>query len=115
MILFIHIMKANKKVLNKHKFIFPIVKGLSFLFSRVNLGFRSKDKYKIKKGERVMVLSNHQTDFDPFCILPSFNKTLYAVATDHIFSGKYGKVLHETLGAIPKKGVYRMDQNLSDG
>ena len=96
-------MKAKKKVLKKHNFVFKIVKALSFLFTRINLGFRSKDKYKIKKGERVMVLSNHQTDFDPFCIVPSFNKPLYAVATDHIFSGKYGKVLHDTLGAIPKK------------
>ena len=67
------------------------------------MGFRCKDKYRIKKGETVILLSNHQTDLDPLCIIPLFNKPVFPVATDSIFSGKFTSALLTWLGVISKK------------
>ncbi|MBP5269683.1 MAG: 1-acyl-sn-glycerol-3-phosphate acyltransferase, partial [Clostridia bacterium] len=74
-----------------------------FVFSRLFLGFRCRDRYRIKKGEPVLVLSNHQTDADPLCILPSFVPPVYPVATDNIFSGKAAARLFTYISVIPKK------------
>ncbi|MBO4217302.1 MAG: 1-acyl-sn-glycerol-3-phosphate acyltransferase [Clostridia bacterium] len=82
--------------------LFFLLKPLMFLFTRVFLGYRCRDRYRIKKGESVILLSNHQTDYDPFCILPCFSRPLYPVATDNIFSGALGRFLAR-IGVIPKK------------
>ena len=86
-----------------HRVVFFFVKILAFLYSRIFLGYRCRDFYKIKKGESVIVLSNHQTDFDMFCIMTSFNKPVYPIATDNIFAGKFRSKLFSHLGVIPKK------------
>ena len=96
--------KQDKNPVKKsHSIAFRLIRGLSFLYTRIFLGYRCRDKYKIKKGERVLVLSNHQTDADPFCILPAFNRPVYPVATDNIFAGKFRSKLFSALGVIPKK------------
>ena len=82
---------------------FFFIRILSFLYTRLFLGFRCRDRYRIKKGESVLVLSNHQTDADPFCILPCFDRPVYPVATDNIFAGKFRSRLFSYLGVIPKK------------
>ena len=96
--------KQDKNPIKRsHGIAFRLIRGLSFIYTRLFLGYRCRDKYKIKKGERVLVLSNHQTDADPFCILPAFNKPVYPVATDNIFAGKFRSKLFSALGVIPKK------------
>lgn len=97
-------MAKNKYVLKRHKFVYGVLHFLLFLVSRINWGYRSKAKYKIKKGETVLVLSNHQTDLDPLCILPSFNRPVYPVGTDSLFAGKLAShFFGKTLGMIPKR------------
>ena len=66
-------------------------------------GFRCRDRYKIKKGEPVIVLSNHQTDADPLCILSTFSIPLYPVATDNIFSSRLATRFFNYISVIPKK------------
>lgn len=88
---------------NKYKFLFFLLRGIAFLYTRLILGYRSQDKYKLKKGEKVIILSNHQTDADPFCVLTSFKFPVRTVATDNIFAGKFRSKLFSALGTIPKK------------
>ena len=86
----------------KIKLLRLIVRPLSFLL----WGYRVKNKYKVSKGENIIVLSNHQTDYDPILIRLSFNRFLYTLATDNIFSDKHTRRFLTNLGAIPKrKGV----------
>lgn len=93
-----------KRVLPRHKITYAILRFLSFIYTRWILGFRCKDRYKIKKGESIIVLSNHQTDSDPLCIFPSFKGRLYPVATDTIYYGKFkGKLFNWWSAAITKK------------
>ena len=66
-------------------------------------GYRIKNKYKVKKGENIIVLANHQTDLDPILIRLSFNRFLYTVATDNIFSNPKTVKWLTRLGAIPKR------------
>lgn len=97
-------MKKNKHVLKRHKFIHWLFRVLSFLLSRIFWGYRSKAKYKIKKGETVLVLSNHQTDLDPLYVSTAFNRPLYPVGTDSLFAGKFAShFFGKTFGMIPKK------------
>ncbi len=86
-----------------HKLWFFFLRRFFFLYTRLFLGFRCRDRYRIKKGEPVIVLSNHQTDEDPFCLFPVFDAPVYPVATDHIFSGKLRSRLFSYFSVIPKK------------
>lgn len=83
-------------------------------FLAIKYGYRVKNKYKIKKGEPVLVLSNHQTDLDPLFVHWSFNQVLNTVATDTIFKkGFFGWNLRK-LGAIPKrKGLVDLSTNMA--
>lgn len=65
--------------------------------------YKIKNKYKIPKGEQVLILSNHQTDLDPIFIYYHFNKPLYIVATDNIFKKGITAKFLRGLGAIPKR------------
>lgn len=115
---------TNKSVFAKpsHKVFFPIVRFFSFLYTRIFLGYRCKDKYKIKKDESVLVLSNHQTDEDPLCIVTAFDKPVYPVATDNIFSGRllnkffsYCSVIPKSKGKPDFRAVMRMQNYLKSG
>ena len=83
-------------------------------FIYLKYGYHVLSKYKIKKGEPVFVLSNHQTDLDPIFVHYSFNRILNTVATDTIFrKGIVGRTLR-CLGAIPKKkGLVDLATNIS--
>ena len=100
-------MNSKKKkplVRTMHKIFFPIIKFLVGPVTFLLFGYKRKDKYKIAKDEKVLILSNHQTDLDPFCVIRSFNKPIYCVATDTIFAGKFnGNFLKNFTGMIPKK------------
>ena len=82
-------------------------------FLAIKYGYKVKNKYKIKKGEPVLVLSNHQTDLDPIFVHWSFNQVLNTVATDTIFKKGFVGWNLKKLGAIPKrKGLVDLSTNL---
>lgn len=92
-----------KKDKTMSQFTFILVKQLLRFLAFFFVGYRHKDKFKIKKDEPVLVLSNHQTDIDSLLVNLSFNRLLCAVATDNLFKkGFFNWLLHK-FGAIPKK------------
>lgn len=93
----------EKRNLQKDNRRYIFLRKVSRFFTRLFLKYDCQDKYEIKDDERILVISNHQTDVDPFLIFPSFNKPLYPVATDNIFAGKVNAKMLNWLGAIPKK------------
>ena len=93
--------KKNKPF--KRPFLFPFAKFWFGLYARIVLGSRKKSKFRIQKGERIVVLSNHQTDLDPFFVMLSFNKMLRTLCTDNVFAGKKAAKWMTYLGAIPKR------------
>ena len=74
-----------KKDKTMSQFTFFFVRLLTRFLAFFFVGYRYKDRYKIKKDEPVLVLSNHQTDIDSVIINLSFNRLLRAVATDNLF------------------------------
>lgn len=86
-----------------HRVFFILIKAVAFLYTRLVLGYRCRDKYRQKDGESVLVLCNHQTDLDILCILPCFSRPVYPVAADSIFAGKGRSRLLSYFGVIPKK------------
>lgn len=96
-------MKKKNWVKKRHQIFHTILKPLVKLFLHIYFNIRLA-KYKLKKGENILVLSNHQTDFDPIFISACYNKPFYMVATDSVFSNKVGSALLNYLFApIPKK------------
>lgn len=99
-------MEKKTKLHIKEPFWIVLLRLIIRPLSRLMWGYRIKGKYKAKKGENIIVLSNHQTDYDPILIRMSFNRFLYTVATDNIFSKKKTAKWLTRLGAIPKrKGI----------
>ena len=93
-----------KKVVKFHHYLaFGAEKFIGFIYTRLFMGYRCKEKYRIKKDEKVVILANHQTDLDPFCVMSLVNKPIFPVATDSIFSGKFKGRLFDWFGVIPKK------------
>lgn len=95
---------------NKYRFklldtiIFFITRFICFIYTRLFLGFRCRDKYRKAKNETCILLSNHQTDFDPFCIAQSLPFTFSCVATDNIFINKFVTwIFKKIYHVIPKK------------
>ena len=95
------------------QFTFILVKQLLRFLAFFFVGYRHKDKYKIKKNEPVLVLSNHQTDIDSLLVNLSFNRLLCAVATDNLFKKDFfGWLLHKFGGIPKKKGVPDLNSTL---
>lgn len=90
-------------ILTHHRIVYPFIRAISFVYTRLVLGYRCRDRYVPAPDEALLVLSNHQTDQDPFCLFTSFPRPLFPIATDSIFCGWLaGKVL-SWLGVIPKR------------
>lgn len=101
-------MKSDTRIVRKRNdFWYAFWKPGVLIYSRLKFGYRRKNKYKIKKGEQVFVLSNHQTDADGTIVSASFNKALHTVCTDSITSnGFVTKLLFHLFAPIPiKKGT----------
>ena len=95
--------KKEKIVLKRHAFYRGFALPFIKLFSLIK-HYKVKSHFKIKKGESYIILSNHQTDYDGFLIMLSFNRPLYPVATDTLMSnGISSKLLNHCFGIIPKK------------
>ena len=96
-------MEEIKKIRIREPFWIKLLRLLVRPIAYFKWGYRIKNKYKVKKGENVIILSNHQTDLDPILIRLSFNRFLYTVATDNIFSNPKTVKWLTRLGAIPKR------------
>ena len=95
--------KQNKLVLKRHQFIYAILRPLCKFAMWVYYGYKSKTKYKLKKDEQVIILSNHQTNLDFLAVFAAFNKPIYTIGSENLFAGNFGKFLTKDLGFIPKK------------
>ncbi len=95
--------KKVKSVRARHQFYNTLGKILVRPILHLAFGFKVKGKYKIQKGERVIVLSNHQANLDPIFVEFSFNKHLIPVGTDTICHGLRGKLLKHCFGFITKR------------
>ena len=92
-----------KKTKTMSQFSFVCLETILRFVGYFFVGYRHKDKFKIKKDEPIVVLCNHQTDIDPFLVNFSFNRLLCPLATDNLFEkGLFGYLLKK-FGAIPKK------------
>ena len=95
-----YVMKKNKAMSH---FSFVCIQTIFRFVGYFFVGYRHKERYKIKKKEPIVVLCNHQTDIDPILVNFSFTRLLRPLATDNIFrKGIIGKVVRK-FGAIPKK------------
>ena len=94
---------AHKEVKTINYFTYLFLKTLVRSFVYFKLGYRIKNKYRIKKGESLVVLSNHQTDYDPILVHLSFSKLMRTVATDNIFRKGFLNWFITKLGGIPKR------------
>lgn len=102
-------MKCDTRIVRKRNdFWYAFWKPGVLLFSRLKFNYQRKSKYKIKKGEQVFVLSNHQTDADATIVPASFNKALHTVCTDSITSnGFVTKLMMHCFAPVPiKKGAF---------
>ncbi|MCQ2798595.1 MAG: 1-acyl-sn-glycerol-3-phosphate acyltransferase [Bacilli bacterium] len=106
--------QKNQLVLKRHRFYSVLFRPIMALFNLVAVGCKVKTT-KLKKGENVLVLSNHQTDLDPVIMYLSFNKPMYLVATDTLLSnGGMSKFLRHTYSPLPKKKGMSDIQNVMD-
>jgi len=95
-----HKKKSVRKIQELYRILLvPIVWVLVWILFR----YKRKNKYHLKKGESIIVLSNHQTDLDNVMVNLSFNRLLHTVATDHIFRKGFVNNFLRALGAIPKR------------
>ena len=104
--------KKHRVVLKRHAFYRTIAMPFLRIYAFLK-GYRNKSHFKIRKGQNYLVLSNHQTDFDGIFAMLSFNKILYAVATDTALSnGLPSRIFHHCFGVIPKKkGITDFEAN----
>ena len=73
-------------------------------------GFKVGDNYKAKKGEKIVILSNHVTDYDPMFVRYCTNRFCYTLGTDNILSSRIGRFWLPRLGIISKrKGTADID------
>ncbi len=92
---------------------YHFIKFLLRLVSPFVFGYTTKSKYKIKKGESVVVISNHQTDFDAILMHLSFNKILRTLTTDNVFKKGIGGHFVKRFGCFPKrKGAMDLKSNM---
>ncbi len=96
-------MAKERRIRVKEPFWIKVLRVFIRPLARLMWGYKVKNKYKAKKGENIIVLSNHQTDYDPILIRLSFNRFLYTVATDNIFSNPKTVKWLTRLGAVPKR------------
>lgn len=97
-------MKKNKLVKKKHRLFLELVRIPCNLIFRWLYGYKRPKMEYLSKNENVFILSNHQTDYDPILISMAFNKPIYYVCSDSVFSSFFGRlIVGKCFGAIPKK------------
>ena len=95
--------KPKKWVKKRHFFARFIVKAVFGL--HIKLKYKAKiQKFKIEKGKQYLVIYNHQTGFDQFFITLAFNRHVYQIGSEDIFSnGFLSRLLEFFSGPIPIK------------
>ena len=92
----------KQRVLPRHKFYFKFFKFVGFFASK--LYHVKYKKFKIKKNEKYLIISNHQTGIDPVFLTMSFNKPIYFMATDTLFNDSFvSKFVQHCFGPIKKR------------
>lgn len=66
----------------KHIIIYTLLRPLFAVFLYIKFGYKFKVAKKLP--EKYIVLSNHNTDFDPLFVAMSFPRQMYFVASEHI-------------------------------
>ncbi len=94
--------KKEKWVKKRHSFIHFLLIIFVLPIIKLIYGFKCK-KMKIKKGEKYIVLANHQTTLDPVFVGAGFSKPLYFVANDDLLHLNFlSKLLTYCFGIIGK-------------
>lgn len=84
----------------------PLFQKFMRIIARIYLkskGFKIGEKYKVAKGEKVIILSNHVTDYDPILLALAVKPYLYVLSTDNIYSSRFNLFWIPYLGGIPKR------------
>ena len=100
-------MKKGKKKNNWIKFRHKVIRVLfGPIFALVTkLKYNAKiTKFKAKKGENYLIISNHQTAFDQFFVSLAFKMPVYYIASEDLFSkGFISTLLKYAVAPIPIK------------
>ncbi len=103
------VMKPNNKKKNKkwlkfrHKVVHAILRLPINLLCRIKYGIRV-EKFREKAKRPYLILYNHQTAFDQFFVGIAFNKPIYYLATEDIFSnGWVSSLIKYLVEPIPIK------------
>ncbi len=105
---------TKKWIKLRHKIITGLVRPFFSMHMRAKYGYSYK-KYKLPKGKPHLILSNHQTKADQFLIGLIFDKNLYFIARDDLFSmGFLSKALKFMVAPIPKNKVAKDIRTVRD-
>ena len=112
--------KKKKWVKVRHKPVRVLGKPIWWI---INSKIHYKGEFvKLEKGKPHLILCNHQTAWDMVPLYMSFNRPLYFVASDDLFSEWYSKALEFVFAPIPKSKSLRdvlciraMKQVVSEG
>lgn len=92
--------KSKKWMKTRHKVILEIVRPVFGLIARLKYHVKP-EKFK-DDGRNMLILSNHQTDFDQFIVGLSFKSTVYYVAMEDLFSlGLVSRLIEWLVAPIP--------------
>ena len=93
----------KKRVRKIQTLYYHLLKPFGWLIAIFKYHYKVVNRYKLAKGERAVLLSNHQTDLDPVFVQLPFNRLFHTVATDNIFKKGFICRFLNALGAIPKR------------
>ncbi|HPG92866.1 MAG TPA: 1-acyl-sn-glycerol-3-phosphate acyltransferase [Clostridia bacterium] len=105
---------AKKWVKVRHSAVFGFLRPFFRVAMKRKYGFSCK-RFKLEKGKPYLILSNHQSKSDQFLISLIFNRPLYFVARDDLFSmGFASKLIKFLVAPIPKNKVARDIKTIRD-
>ncbi|MBR0136971.1 MAG: 1-acyl-sn-glycerol-3-phosphate acyltransferase [Erysipelotrichaceae bacterium] len=93
--------KEIRKGLRRHKFVYQFLRILVGWFIAWFRNFHYT-YYRIK-GKPVLILANHNSDFDPLLMVIGLKKHFKFVASANILSGPVGKLINFLVGPIPRE------------
>ena len=99
-----------RKGLIRHKFVYHFLRIL-IGWPIVILRNFSYEYYRIK-GKPVLILSNHNTDFDPLLMVISLKKHFRFVASANIMSGPIGKIIRFLVSPNPREKGSEADRTV---
>ncbi len=94
--------QKNKIVKRRHQRYVVLANNLVAPILTKKVGYLAK-RIDLKQYEPYLVVSNHVTAFDPILITHTFNRQVYYISTEIIFSkGLISRILEHTFAPIPK-------------